>query len=84
MRRHYRGTVNELEQLRTLGDPIAYRDRLVAECRRSGWQWKDIAAAAGMSLQATRNAAIRANDGTVPTPREGATKPGARNRPPSN
>ena len=45
------------------------RDTLIADARRDGVTWREIAAAAGLTDLATRHAAIRGNGGVLPTPR---------------
>lgn len=47
----------------------ARRDTLIADARRDGTIWREIAAAAGLTELATRQAATRGNGGVLPTPR---------------
>lgn len=44
------------------------RDMKFAEARRQGATWPEIAAAAGLTELAVRNAARRANGGELPVP----------------
>ncbi len=54
------------------------RDRKFVELRVSGHAWKDIAAKAGLSFQATQTAAKRANGGVLPQPDPKQLRPGSR------
>ena len=46
------------------------RDPQIVEARRAGNTWRVIAEAAGLTELATRKAAVRGNDGVLPTPEE--------------
>lgn len=45
------------------------RDDLIVQAREGGATWRAISEAVGMTELATRNAAARANDGQLPTPK---------------
>ncbi|KQP01440.1 hypothetical protein [Leifsonia sp. Leaf264] len=46
------------------------RDEAIAAARREGYPWARIATAARLSRQGARDAAMRANGGVVPEPRQ--------------